>query len=30
MDVFMAMIGIGGVVFFALGLLLLGLKAVFR
>jgi hypothetical protein len=30
MDVFMAMIGITGVVFFALGLILLGLKAVFR
>ena len=29
-DVCMAMIGIGGVVFFALGLILLGLKEVFR
>jgi hypothetical protein len=28
-DVFMAMIGIGGVVFFALGLILLGLKEIF-
>ena len=30
MDVCMAMIGIGGVVFFAVGLILLGLKEVFR
>jgi hypothetical protein len=30
MDVCMAMIGIGGVVFFAVGLILLGLKEIFR
>jgi hypothetical protein len=29
-DVFIAIIGIGGVLFFALGLILLGLKEVFR
>jgi hypothetical protein len=29
-DVFMAMIGIGGAVFFAVGLILLGLKEIFR